>query len=171
MSSKTVIKCCRKVLRIVAELHLRGYQRLRIATGMSGSGMHWRCLITPASNILVANGAIIANEDGPVVRYTSGMLGRYFDWSDTAGLTPSQLADRFVDRFRKLVRLAKGRDWQYVGWYVEMLTLTHPNHVPITNEYLDQGPESRCMRTIGYEDAKEVYVPMPPPGEAGSAKN
>ena len=39
----------RKVLRMVSELHLRGYQRLRIAPGMSPSG--WNLNILETSNL------------------------------------------------------------------------------------------------------------------------
>src|SRR5438445_11614927 len=38
---------CRLLLLMVAELHRRGYQQLRIAPYMSPSGMHWRCRFVP----------------------------------------------------------------------------------------------------------------------------
>ena len=171
MSSSTAIKRCRKVLRVVAELHLRGYQRLRIAPGMSPSGGHWRCAITPASNVLVAHGAMLADWNGPVAHYTTGMENRYFDWADAAGRTPSQLADLFLERFGELAALGRGRDWLYAGWFVEMLALTYPDHVPIVYaDYLDHGPESRWMPTLSPDGTREVAVPMPPPGEAAAAR-
>lgn len=52
-----------RVLRIVHELHKQGYQLLRIAPGMSASGCHWRCAITPRSNVLESHGAKLADED------------------------------------------------------------------------------------------------------------
>jgi len=53
----------RKVLRMVTELHVRGYQRLRIAPGMAPSGCSWRCSITPATNISSRHGARILSWD------------------------------------------------------------------------------------------------------------
>src|SRR6188508_645112 len=47
----------RKVLLVVYVLHQRGFQRLRICPGMSASGMHWRCSITPVTNVEKENGA------------------------------------------------------------------------------------------------------------------
>jgi len=47
----------RNVLRLVTELHVRGYQRVRIAPGMAPSGVHWRCAITPSANISRQHGA------------------------------------------------------------------------------------------------------------------
>jgi hypothetical protein len=45
----------RKALLMVGELHVRGYQRLRIAPGMSASGCYWRCSVTPAAHIRSRN--------------------------------------------------------------------------------------------------------------------
>jgi hypothetical protein len=110
---------------------------------------------------------MLAAHDGPVATYTSGMEHRYFDWG-TAGLTPSQLADRFLERFAEVAALGRGRDWLYAGWFVEMLSLTHPAHVPIAYaEYLEHGPESRWMSTTSPESDRVIVVSMPPPGEAG----
>jgi hypothetical protein len=52
-----------RVLSMVAELHKLGYQRLRIAPGMSPSGAYWRCLITPVTNILTSHGAQAGSAD------------------------------------------------------------------------------------------------------------
>lgn len=167
MSSETVTANCRTVLRVVAELHLRGYQRLRIAPGMAPSGAYWRCTITPASNILVVHGAMIADLQGPQVSYTSGMGNRYFDWADAAGRTPSRLANLFLERFANVAALGRGRDWLYAGWFVEMLSLTHPDCVPVAYaEYLEHGPESKWMPARSASGGREVALPMPPPGEA-----
>lgn len=198
MSSATTIKRARKVLRIVAELHLRGYQRLRISPHWAPSGMHWRCIMTPASNILVEHGAKVADWDQPLARYSSGQENKYFEWTDAAGKTPSELADMFVKRFPRVVELGQGRDWSYAGWFVEMLHLTYPTHVPVLPDdsdkamvewmmnYHNDGSEpkkrlapepdtdpashSRVLRATSPESDKVIFVPLPPPGEAPTRK-
>ncbi len=86
------VRVFRKVLLLVQELHLRGYQRIRIAPGMSPSGMNWRCPITPVSNILRSHGARMRDFDGLVAHYGSGAGRDYFDWTDARHATPSRLA-------------------------------------------------------------------------------
>lgn len=155
----------RKVLRLVAELHLRGYQRLRIAPGLSPSG-HWRCVITPASNILRSHGASVADPSRRCALYTSPMGARYFGWEDATRATPSRLADLFIARFPEIAREGLGSDWLYAGWYVEMLHLTYPSAFPVAfGEYVQA---DRFLPTIdGASGGKEI--PLPPAGEAPEA--
>jgi hypothetical protein len=42
---------------MVSELHILGYQRLRIAPWVSPDGEHWRCSVTPITNISQKHGA------------------------------------------------------------------------------------------------------------------
>jgi hypothetical protein len=152
----------RKVLRMVAELHVRGYQRLRIAPGMAPSGCYWRCSVAPVLNVLVSHGARLADFDGMVAHYSSGMENRYFDWQDSPGMSPSWLADRFIERFPRIVAEGKGRDWLYAGWLVEILHLTYPDVLPIA--YADWELPENAMMTVGARS--DIHVPLPPPGEA-----
>lgn len=158
---------CRKVLLMVAELHTRGYQRLRISPGMAPSGSYWRCVVTPASNVSADHGALLVDWNGLAAHYTSGHESHYFDLGDGAQLTPSQLADRFTERYPYLVEAGSGRDGLYAEWYQEMLSLTYPELLPVA--YADWGwdlPEDG-LGTIG--DGDGVVIPMPPAGE--SARN
>lgn len=151
-------------------------------------------MITPSSNILVEHGAEIANHAGPIALYTTGMEKRYFDWSDTAGKTASQLADMFIERFPEIARAGRGRDWMYAGWFAEMLHLTYPDHVPeildiaehamgqwlakmaadleekevieTFDAYTDPSLASRCIPTRSPVSDRLISLPMPPPGEA-----
>ena len=132
---------------MVSELHLRGYQQLRIAPGMSPSGLHWRCTITPITNISSRHGAMLAEWDVLTAPYTSGQGNHYFGWTDASRATPSQLADLFISRFPDIVAAGHGSDCVYAGWYVEMLHLTHPNSLPIVYADWDL-PEDRIV-TIG----------------------
>ena len=72
--SETIINCI-KVLEIVAALHRRGYERLRIEPGMSPSGMSWRCGITLAGNMDPENGALCINPGSPTFPLYQRTLG------------------------------------------------------------------------------------------------
>ena len=153
-----------RVLRLVHELHKQGYQRLRICPGLSPSGCHWRCAITPRANILESHGAMLANEDFLTARYTSGQGNEYFGWTDAKHDTVEQLAEKFIDRFGEICSAASGDDWAYAGWYVRMLGYAEREMLPIA--YFDQYGETRdgFLPVLGSECDSEL--PMPPPGGA-----
>jgi len=151
----------RKVLRMVGELHLRGYQKLRIAPGMSASGMHWRCSVTPASNVLASHGAMLQDWER-AAHYSSGMEGGYFNWTDAAHCSPSRLAELFLVRFPEIAAAGYGSDWLYAGWYVEMLHQTYPDLFPIA--YADWDVAGERLETTGGRAG--IRLALPPPGEA-----
>jgi hypothetical protein len=149
----------RKVLCMVLELHRTGFQRLRIAPGMSGSGLHWRCAVTAAANVRRDVGASVARFREIAVRYTSGMGDRYFGWADAAGDSPRQLAEKFVARFPELVAEGRGPDKPYADWYAEMMRLTEPSG--LVYAYADWEMPTDGLPIINMPGT----VPMPPPGE------
>jgi len=154
----------RKVLLMVSELHVRGYQRLRIVPGWAPSGLYWRCAITPVTNILKSNGALMySHEDELSARYTSGQKRSYFGWEDAGHLTPSKMANLFIKRFPRIAEMGKGSDWMYAGWYIEMLHLTYPDGFPVA--YGDYLSYSDSLPMVGGKE--NVSIPLPPPGLAG----
>lgn len=150
----------RKILRMVSELHVRGYQRLRIAPGMSAAGCHWRCAITPVTNISRGHGARLIGSETLMARYTSSQERNYFDWKDAIHATPSSMADLFIKRFPEIADAGKGSDWSYAGWYLEMLHLTYPGSFPIA--YADWNIPEDCLPTVGQNSS--IRIPLPPPG-------
>ena len=146
---------------MVAELHLRGYQWLRITPSMYKVGS-WRCGITPASNVLARHGAIAADYHPRILpQYSSAMQRNFFDWKDARNATPGQLADLFIQRFPQVAREGCGSDWMYAGWFTEMLHLTWPGTLPIAHGNYS-GPSETEMETIGAPPLRSV--PLPPPG-------
>ncbi len=154
------LRAARNVLRLVQSLHLRGYQQLRVCSGMSPSGAHWRCAITPRSNVLRSHGAMIANYE-LAAHYSSADGRAYFNWNDAARAQPDELANLFIKRFPSLVEAGRGSDWAYVGWFIEMLHLTYPAAMPIA--YADWELPADCLSTVG--SPKAIRVPLPPGGE------
>ena len=153
------IRRARRVLLMVHELHKAGYQCLRIVPGLSQSGCYWRCSITPAVNILKTHGAMM-REDKDMVRYSTGMQNKYFDWEDAQKDTARQLAIKFIKRFPDIVKKSFGQNWEYAGWYVEMLGFAERGHLPVA--YADwYGDAPNYLAKDG-----EHELSFPPPGEA-----
>lgn len=163
-----------RVLSMVGELHKKGYQRLRVVPAMSPSGMHWRCMITPASNTLRTHGAYLADPDWNhdlIATYTSGSENKYFGWEDCATATARQLADTFVERFPKITNAGMGWDWLYAGWYVEMLGAAESGYFPVVYDEDPEMDESSGMKLICVEEpgvrlGPSPILPLPPPGES-----
>jgi predicted RNase H-like nuclease len=150
------IRSGRRILRMVQELHLRGYQRVRIAPSLSPSGTSWRCDIAVASNIDPTHGARLLEWDC-AAHYSSSTGNRCFDWTDADRVSPSRLADLFVERFPRLAEAGAGSDWAYAGWYVEMLYITYPVALPIASA--DYQLPTDHLPCIG---GSETRIPLPP---------
>ncbi len=162
--SETILNCI-KVLEMVAVLHRRGYERLRIEPGMAPSGMYWRCGVTHAGNMDPANGALCVTSGGPeMALYTSGMEGRIFDWDDAPSLDTEQLADRFLLEFPEICKLGQGEDPEYVAWYELMLSFVRTGGLPYAyddyGDYDDEPPG--FVPTMGESNGK---LPLPPVGD------
>lgn len=160
------IRPFRKILRAVAELHLRGYQRLRIVPYIYDLGT-WRCIIIPAIYVSRTHGArwIELMPEEAAARYTSADGSKYWGWRDKNHCSPSTLADVFLKRFPGVAELGYGQDWTYVGWYQHMLHVTYPDGLPISwnDQDLPRAPNG-CLGMVG----RNGTIPMPPPGHAAS---
>lgn len=163
----TEIRVARKILRMTVELHIRGYQRMRIVPGISPSGMHWRCSLTPIDNIADDHGALAKRADPELGAHYSDASGRdYFGWTDARHASPSKLADLFLERFPALARRGLGPDWGYAGWLQHVLALTYPSRLPVA--YGDYVDSTMYLPTRGR--GADVRVPLPPlPGESDRA--
>jgi hypothetical protein len=157
-----IVKHSQQILLMVHELHKLGYQRLRIAPGMSSSGMHWRCSVTHVGNISTSHGAILCEFDREAAHYTTGQGNEYFGWEDSRKDTARQLAAKFIDRFPTIAGLGQGVDWQYVGWFVQMLGLSEHSVLPVAYADWHTEPDPRWLpTTTGFDSG----LPMPPAGE------
>ncbi len=158
------VRRAQRVLLMVHELHKLGYQRVRIAPDISASGMHWRCSITHAGNIQRLHGALMCEYDSDVAHYTTGQDNNYFGWEDARQDTARQLAAKFVKRFPNIVRLGKGADWPYAGWYVQMLGVAERGAFPLA---YPEGYSELSVRWMPTTAGYDSELPMPPAGEGG----
>jgi hypothetical protein len=148
-----------RVLAMVHELHKAGYQKLRICPGMSSSGCNWRCAITPAENIESQNGAMLKDWDKDVAAYSSGQRNEYFDWKDAKTDTARELASKFIKRFPKVVSRGLGEDWDYAGWYVQMLGFAERGEFPLAYDDWCERPDPKWLPTTRKIRSD---LPMPP---------
>ena len=65
------------------------------------------------------------------------------------------MANKFIERFPDLVRNGEGRDWNYAGWFVEMLGFAEKGAFPI--EYAEYHDESAPLAKDGVRE-----LPNPP---------
>jgi hypothetical protein len=152
---------CRKLLLAVADLHMRGYQRLRIMPYMGSIGA-WRCVLAPAHLISSRHGAWLANLDDEfeLPRYSGADGNHYWSWHDANDAPPARRARVFLDRFPQVAGQAYGPDWLYAGWFLHALHLTYPDALPT----YESGEDYMSMY------GRENHIPLlPPPGYAKDA--
>lgn len=123
------------VLEMVAVLHRRGYQHLRIVPGMSGSGLYWRCTFTPATNVEpnASQEGIdqVRDHDHLTAQWTNANEDDIFGAPEAQEMSPIELADYFSYTYPDIVNASLGSDWAYAGWYAEMLGSVDHNFFPI----------------------------------------
>jgi len=157
------IQAAIKIMQAIHELHNRGYERLRLAPGMSPSGCNWRCTLAPKSNIKASHGAMLADFDGPVIHGSiNGEGGGYNGIEFSEFDSPSLLADAISLAFPELIELSRGEDTEYVQWYSQMLQYAQRGLMPIAYADWYEKPDPRFMPFWNGESD----LPMPPPGEA-----
>lgn len=116
------LKAAVHLLRMIQELHVAGFQRVRFSSGMAPSGVHRRCAITHIDNMTEDGLSILDRSlEDEVAHYTTGSLDRYFGWPDAQGRSAKELAALFSERFPRIVEKGAGRDWSYAGWLTEMI--------------------------------------------------
>lgn len=154
------------VFTMVQVLHGRGYQKLRVSPGLSPSGCYYRVLITSVENIRSNNGAEVVEYFENTVLYTTGAENRYFNWQDASDDNPEELADKFIKRFPELANAGKGRDWEYVGWYIEMMGFVNNGHFPLA--YFDYWYDPPVGTMHLTSQPRDRLVLLAPPGGDGS---
>jgi len=145
---------------MVNELHKLGYQNLAVYTGMSSSGMHWRCYLTPFADFYinpVSYGVELVEYDVNV-HYSSGEDGYdYFGWDDAKNDTARELAVKFIARFPRLVEQCQGNNFAYAGWFTYMLGVSETGALPVMYRDYYQNRSGKIETTDG-----DVLIQTPP---------
>ncbi|WAG79108.1 hypothetical protein LMK08_00110 [Metapseudomonas furukawaii] len=114
-------EACIRMVEMTHELHVLGYQKIRIFPYLSPSSCHWRlawapaeCFVSPNSPPRGAGGRLVA-------RYTSASGWAPFGWEGVQDLSAHDLAQQFIRQFPELARAGQGQDWPYAGWLSSLL--------------------------------------------------
>jgi hypothetical protein len=152
---------CQRLLLAVRELHVLGYERLRIAPGLNASGTSWRCSLAPAGLMDLTNGALLAREiDGLVARYSSADGGRFFESPRRLTGSRHRLAELIVRLFPAMVRQSRGVDREYARWFLEVVRLGGSGIFPVAySDWPEEAPNG-CLST---SDGKHTRLRVPPP--------
>lgn len=147
-----------RVLRLVHELHRRGYQRLRLHIGWSPNGMALRYGTAPA-DAFEPDGFHMRSSlyPGRAFKSTTGE-GPPFGLRGTENADTKRLADAFLSRFRSVASAGRGSDRAYVAWFAALLERCEPDAVPIM--FSDQYDVSEGGILI---DGQVEPFPVPPP--------
>ena len=140
-----------RLLAMVGVLHDRGHQRLRITPAIAPTGLHWRLSVT-------------AEGCPEVARYTSGDGDTVYGWPESPTLSPTQLADLFVERFPALVAAGSGDDPGYAAWMRQVVDLAGQDLLPYFHadwELEDDGFVPLCSPTRSDRQAWPS-LPWPP---------
>ena len=151
---------CQRLLRMVRELHKRGYEGLRVHAGLSASGVHWCCSI----HVAYAAGAGLPGLEE--AGYSSASANRYFRWSDAAQDDAPALADKFERRFPVLCRAASQRGAAYCAWYEELLGWVNAGYLPIAYADYPLGLRRDEVLLVNVDDraAPSRVIAAPPQG-------
>jgi hypothetical protein len=160
----------RQLLLAVAELHKQSYECARIIPFVvdTAGGGDWHCIVAPAALISPAHGAQIDKHiDWWSKPCSPGMdfpyiMGRAY-WEPP--FEPISAED-LIRRYPKLAELCLGRDGDYVEWYQLMLQATAPDGVIYDRAecWGEEDLPGNRMRVLTPEGARDVLVPLPPPG-------
>lgn len=157
----------RRVLLMVRELHLMGFERLRAPAYQYP--LAWRCPVVPAAWTYREHGGKFAQPHHLLERYFNMSLPYYtyssatgqhpFGLPDVTFAGPRELAEKFLWERREIAFAGWGPDPEYVEWFRQMLEMTKPNGlISAFSEYKE--PRDSLYALM----APVCTVPLPPPG-------
>lgn len=147
---------CVRMMEMTHELHILGYQRIRVFPYFSPSGCYWRLEWAPVGQFTHPLRPPRDNNDLLIARYTSGDGWNPFEWEDVEPLSPLEMAHLFIRQFPELVRAGEGDDWSYAGWLTALLGRVRQGHLPYF--LADWSFDSQ----YGVPMSKGDFFPLPP---------
>jgi hypothetical protein len=170
MTNKAWIAGGVRLIKMMVELHRRGFQLLRICP--YEYPLAWRLRIAPKSYFSVRNGAYIGSAGEHEVTsveyatYSSADELKYFGWSKVEALDAEQLAGVFTNRFPRLCEAGSGPDWEYAGWLSELSGhVSRTKQLPfVMSEYFEPAPDELTYLPLrDYGGGGEISkFPLPP---------
>lgn len=132
-SSDHTIRRCQRMLRMVSELHKRGFQRLRVMPHIYG-GSIWRLALASRDSFSNRVGLALTIEGlEHAPQYSSASQNHPFGWQDAENDDARALATKMIERFPDLLAECVGRDWDYAGWFNELMGWVEAGFLPLVN--------------------------------------
>ena len=126
-----------RVLKMMLELHQRGYQSLYLYSGLSPSGMYWRYEI-----------GIAKKGRWPVkLTLTSGSCDRESlgaDWAKNY-LSAQELADSFVNYFGSKLEAALTKNPEYISWFKSVVDSLNADELLVFYEDIDEARHEKLL--------------------------
>ena len=104
-----------KLLHVASELHLRGYEKLRVVPSVSPTGMSWRC-------------TFVAEPENGII--TSTWLSQYSHNEREIEYSIIELTELFEREHMRFLESCKGKNKDYVEWYQNMLSQLEEDELP-----------------------------------------
>lgn len=124
------IQPCIRMIEMTHELHILGYQKIRIFPYISPSGCYWRLEWAPDYSFPSAITPPSISNEQEIARYTSGSEWAPFEWQNIKSLSALEMAQQFLLQFPELARAGKGDDWAYAGWLTRLLGEVRQGKLP-----------------------------------------
>lgn len=168
-ASQMCLSPFRRVLLMVHELHMMGFERLRAPAYQYP--VAWRCPIVPAYWTLRSHGGMFEDPSSQIEHWFgvktcqygySSACGQFpFELANTAFDTPHDLARRFVQERREIACAGWGPDATYARWFEDVLEATQPNGLYYAFAEFQEPTDYLYTHMTRVE-----RVPLPPPGWA-----
>ena len=110
-----------QILRMVIELHNRGYESLYLYSGMSPSGMNWRYEIG-----IMSNGEWPSRP--PLTQDSLDRASQDTPWSRSPH-SVTELADRFETTFQGRLDEARAPNKEYAQWFHALVNTLRPDQL------------------------------------------
>jgi len=115
-----------EIIMIVHELHQRGYEQLRLLPGMSPNGCAWRWMIYPKA-LMMEDNRFEKGGDCTPFDCLRGSTGEAYPERRRELVT----ADQFIEGHEEFIRMAMGRDADYVEWFSHIVEHAKNKDFPI----------------------------------------
>lgn len=159
-----------RVFRMIAILHGKGFQRLRVFPFFSPTGFAIRVALYPA-RFTAEDGVKIddllqpvAEEHRLIAWHNSSAEANYFGWSDVEKHSAEQLALTFINRLPQIARASYGLDYAYAGWFATLLAHCEYGYFPYL--FSDSEDDIGVLRMTPTSDLKRTssqrWFPLPP---------
>lgn len=155
-----------RLVKMMVELHRRGYQQLRIFP--YEYPIAWRLFIAPRRYFSSRNGAYAAHSGDDGAIYSSSQELEYFGWPDAKHCDAEELAGLFMKRFPEICEEGFGPDWEYAGWLSQLSGhMSRTREIPfVMAEFFKPGPEDITFLPLRGENGAVTHFPLPPPVDA-----